>query len=178
MKVTAAMKICSACKEEKPFEAFAKNCRTKDGYKYQCKACIKLTYYANHDVEKAKRKVHYEANKTRYKEWSKLAKRKGREKYYAYNKKWWAENKAKSAAYTAKYKTQRRLAMPKWANEFFIEEAYHLAHLRTKLTGFPWHVDHIVPLRGKNVCGLHVEHNLQVIPAKLNSQKSNKFESH
>ena len=65
-------------------------------------------------------------------------------------------------------------ATPKWANKFFIEEIYDLAQRRTKVMGYPWHVDHIVPLRSKIVCGLHVENNLQVIPANLNQSKNNR----
>ena len=64
-------------------------------------------------------------------------------------------------------------AKPAWANDFFIREAYHLAKLRTLATGYPWHVDHIVPLKSDLVCGLHVEHNLQVIPASENVRKQN-----
>lgn len=64
-------------------------------------------------------------------------------------------------------------AIPGWANKFFIKEIYHLAKLRTKATGFKWHVDHIVPLQSRLVCGLHVEHNLQVIPAVENHMKKN-----
>lgn len=66
-------------------------------------------------------------------------------------------------------------ATPKWANEFFISEAYSLAALRTKMFGFKWHVDHIVPIRSPLVCGLHVENNLQVIPGTVNQSKGNRY---
>ena len=66
-------------------------------------------------------------------------------------------------------------ATPAWANRFFIQEIYRLAELRTKMLGYSWHVDHIVPLRSKIVCGLHVEHNLQVIPGVENMKKHNSY---
>lgn len=65
--------------------------------------------------------------------------------------------------------------MPAWANKFFIEEIYELARRRTEITGFPWHVDHIVPLKSELVCGLHVQSNLRVIPAVENHKKKNYF---
>ena len=72
-------------------------------------------------------------------------------------------------------KDRLKKAMPKWANTFFIQEIYALARLRTKLLGKVFHVDHILPLRGKNICGLHVENNLQILLGKDNLKKSNRI---
>ena len=68
---------------------------------------------------------------------------------------------------------------PKWLTPddcWMIEQAYELAVLRKKMFGFDWHVDHIMPLQGKLVSGLHVPMNLQVIPGLENSSKSNRYE--
>ena len=84
----------------------------------------------------------------------------------------------KHAARYARYKVERKAhvkrATPAWANKFLIEEAYALAALRTRMLGYPWHVDHVIPLRGKDVCGLHVETNLAVVPAIVNLRKGNR----
>jgi len=55
-----------------------------------------------------------------------------------------------------------------------VKEAHDLRILRNKCTGIEWHVDHIEPLKGKDVCGLHIWSNLQVIPKLLNLQKGAK----
>ena len=58
--------------------------------------------------------------------------------------------------------------------QLVVAEAHDLRKLRNKTTGIVWHVDHILPLKGKNICGLHIWSNLQVIPAKVNLSKGNR----
>jgi hypothetical protein len=67
---------------------------------------------------------------------------------------------------------------PTWLtadDNWMIEQVYALAALRTKMFGFSWHVDHIIPLQGKLVSGLHVPTNLQVIPGVENVRKANRY---
>jgi hypothetical protein len=93
-------------------------------------------------------------------------------------KKWSKENPVKILAHTRRQQTKRLMRYPKWItadDRWMIEQAYELAALRTKLFGFQWHVDHVIPLQGKLVSGLHVPHNMQIIPARDNRNKSNRF---
>lgn len=101
--------------------------------------------------------------------------KRNRKKYNLSSAKYRKKNLHKRAVIEANHRAQKLNATPRWANEFFISEAYHLAKLRTKMLGYPWHVDHIVPLKSKFVCGLHVENNLQVIPAVDNFRKHNSY---
>ena len=88
---------------------------------------------------------------------------------------WRKANPDKNCAKAAKYRAAKLHRTVPWANDFFIEEAYALARLRTEMTGFEWSVDHICPMQGEFISGLHVENNLQVIPAVDNLSKSNKW---
>lgn len=82
-----------------------------------------------------------------------------------------------------KYAAQRKAALlnatPAWTTEdddFIIEEVYAMRKVRTEDTGVEHHVDHIVPLQGDKVCGLHVWWNLQLLPAIENMSKRHKWE--
>jgi hypothetical protein len=88
---------------------------------------------------------------------------------------WSKANPDKRCIYANRRRSAKLNATPLWANQFIIDEIYELAQLRTTLTGIKWHVDHIVPLQSKLVCGLHTEANLQVIPAIKNAIKGNSF---
>ncbi|EMW4938015.1 hypothetical protein ACOB6L_004606 [Salmonella enterica subsp. enterica serovar Typhimurium] len=88
-------------------------------------------------------------------------------------------NSERRRALRLKYKVAKRARTPKFYESEFdamvLGEAIDLARRRTHDTGFNWEVDHMLPLRGKNVSGLHCAHNIQVIPATLNRKKGNKL---
>lgn len=88
-------------------------------------------------------------------------------------------NPEKSAANLAKRRAAKLQRTPIWLSTddfWLIEQAYEIAALRSKATNIAWHVDHIFPLQGELVSGLHVPTNLQVIPWFENLSKANKFE--
>lgn len=87
--------------------------------------------------------------------------------------------RANSRANDAKRRAAKLQRTPAWLSaddHWMLEQAYELAALRAKMFGFPWHVDHIYPLQGKKVSGLHTPNNVQVIPWLDNVRKANKFE--
>lgn len=81
---------------------------------------------------------------------------------------------AKALAYCAKRRAEKLDATPTWANHKTITGIYAESAQRSAEDGVKYHVDHIVPLKGQNVCGLHCESNLQILTARENILKSNK----
>jgi hypothetical protein len=84
-------------------------------------------------------------------------------------------------AFNRYYRRRVQLASKRLRGEVYfgqegIDDIYKMAHELSKSTGYKWHVDHVIPINGKYVTGLHVAHNLKVIPASYNHRKSNKFE--
>lgn len=116
-------------------------------------------YEANREKEAARKKTYYEAN---------------REKAAAQGKAYKQANPDKHNAHEAKRRATKLNATPQWLTQD------HLAEIETFYTdaanrATPHHVDHIVPLQGDNVSGLHVPWNLQVIPASENCSKGNRI---
>lgn len=106
---------------------------------------------------------------------------KNKETILAKGSEWSKSNRPKRNSYWSKYKAQKLKATPPWLTEDHIsqmQDMYWLAKDCESVSGQKYHVDHIVPLQGENVCGLHVPWNLQVIPAELNLSKGNKLQEH
>jgi hypothetical protein len=82
---------------------------------------------------------------------------------------WKARNPGRIAAHNAAYKSAVRGQVPVWADMAAINALY----LEARELGLT--VDHVIPLRGKKVCGLHVENNLRLVTHSENSSKGNKL---
>lgn len=94
----------------------------------------------------------------------------------AYKKKLWkTRNPSDAAAEWAWRRARKRQATPAWANKKAIRKVYKDARQTSQETCIPHHVDHIIPLNGIDVCGLHVENNLQILPAEANIAKGRAF---
>ena len=98
------------------------------------------------------------------------------EQHNAYNREWNKNNKPVKAALECKRRASQLQRTPAWdPDAHLIIAKYQLAAMLTKASGIEHHVDHIIPLQGKKVSGLHVFSNLRVIPGSDNVKKSNKY---
>ena len=138
------------------------------GVRGSCKECdsIKKKEYRllNKDRLKILKKEEYERNK---------------QKHLETKKQYRQLNKGKINALVAARKSVIKQRTPLWLSDTDIERIkneYKLASLLSKLTNEEWHVDHIIPLQGKYVSGLHVPSNLKAIRGLENISKKNKFE--
>jgi hypothetical protein len=87
----------------------------------------------------------------------------------------WRLEGARETASTASRHWIRRLRMPRWADRNAIAAVYREARRLSAETGVKHHVDHILPLCGKTISGLHVHQNLQPLPWFKNLSKGNKY---
>jgi len=173
------MKICRVCGKSEPEVAF-------ESQRRQCKPCrsvykhgVKTAWYArNRDYARAKTREWREQNVERKRTYGKAKYAKNANEAKLASSIYRKNNLAKVNHWSRIRQCAKAQRIPFWLSyedKWIISEIYDLAKLRTKCTGIEWHVDHIVPLRGKTVSGLHVPLNLQVIPESVNKIKRNYF---
>lgn len=88
---------------------------------------------------------------------------------------WKKVNSEKNCAAQRAREARKLNAMPAWACKRAITNIYAESNRLTTDTGVEHHVDHVIPLKHPLVCGLHVENNLQILTAKENMHKHNRF---
>ena len=170
------MKVCSKCKIEKEISCFNKSKKAKDGLFSYCKECRKTTnakwqennpqYNANYYLEQS------EKLKQQSKTWYNNNKEYGKQIRRKYSK----ENRSIKNKLESKRRAAKLNRTPLWADLKKVQSYYDVCAFFNEINGYTkYHVDHIIPLQGKLVSGLHVENNLQVILAEENISKSNKY---
>jgi hypothetical protein len=182
-------KVCSKCEVEKGLGKFHKQKGGKYGVRSYCKDCANLSYKEYYGENREERleynKQYHEENRERRLECEKQRYQKNREgilerqkQYYQQNreriaerhKQYQQENPEIARARVAKYRAKKRNATPDWLTpiDFLV-----MSHIYESCPE-GHHVDHIVPLRGKTACGLHVPWNLQHLTAEENRSKGNR----
>jgi 5-methylcytosine-specific restriction endonuclease McrA len=178
-------KLCThkECRTEKPLKAFGNSRSKKDGLQSMCKECVSKygKLYRKTNAAKVKeyairyRKENKAKNTASIYAW----RRNNAEVWSTYTKAWRKANRAHLTHLENLHRAAKKERTPKWLTSdqlAQIELFYEAAHALTKELNIEMHVDHIVPLRGKDVSGLHVPWNLQVITAEENHKKHNKFD--
>jgi len=157
------MKTCPHCQQEKPLDQFYKR-SDRDSYHSWCKSC---------KHESGKRWV--AKNKDRHGELTRSWYAKNREQHLANSKAYYEANKENYLEYFYARQERTKLATPPWVDRKESRAFYAEAQRLSAETGIQYDVDHIVPLKGKTVSGLHVPANLRVIPSSENKRKAAKF---
>jgi hypothetical protein len=147
-------------------------------------------YIEKSDSIKSKRKNYYHQNKDKCAEQMKSYREANPEKIKQLQKDYIDKNreeirKKRSAyqktnielfnAHSAKRRAYKLKATVGWTDDAIIKSLYAAAKTISENTGILHHVDHVVPLKSKYVCGLHVPCNLQIIPASENLSKRNSY---
>ena len=189
------MKICKKCNESKDLDSYHNNPRYADSKMPWCKICCS-TYgkmwrtnnvqknqdYYNANIEHLKiykrqwRETHTDQIYRKNKIWRKA----NPDKERASIDRWQKANPDKLNATCAKRRATKLHATPPWLTSTQIkqiERYYMVAKWIESILHEPIQVDHIVPLQGNNVSGLHVPWNLQLLTAQKNKIKGNRYSS-
>lgn len=135
-------------------------------------------YTTNRDKKLESSQHWYEVNREKKREMGQRWLEANRDKHRELTRHWRETNPDKMNAYAAKRRAAKLQRTPNWiTQEHLIEiETFYSAAIAFRIyTGHEYHVDHMVPLQGKTVSGLHVPWNLQVILADDNLKKNNKY---
>jgi hypothetical protein len=169
-------KKCTVCKDILPITDFGKDKSRGDGLSAKCRSC---SYRMLKNKKEADRDTFLEMSKNRTQKYRDNFTHEEKEVIKSHQREHTKipSVRARMNESCRRYYATKSNATPEWLTaeqKAEIIQIYNLAKDCQLVTGEPYHVDHIIPIRGKNVCGLHVPWNLQVLPADINVAKSNR----
>jgi len=141
---------------------------------------VRITVYRKENKEKitVRKKIYIEENRQEIAVKQSIYQKKNRKGANIRQGKYQKNNPGKVNANTANHRAAKLQATPPWITKEQKKEIqgfYILAKELQWLSEEPLQVDHIIPLQGENVSGLHVPWNLQILPRPLNASKNNKL---
>ena len=173
------LKLCKHCETEKELSEFSKHAGCKFGVNSKCKECVKSYYKKYYSENKQKilksNKEWYENNKDLHQQFVKDWSYNNPDKIRKIHKRYRDKNKDKICYWSAKRRSRmKNSTLENYLDE--VKEIYKKCTFINMMCYRKYEVDHIVPLQGKNVCGLHVPWNLQILTKEDNIKKGNKYE--
>lgn len=169
------MKTCSKCLRVLERSEFHKRVASPDGLAYKCRRCVNQNSTAwradNPNAYKEWHGRNQERKREYFKDWSSENKARIAENFA----RWMRANRGRVNATIAKRAAAKRRAVPVWFDPIAVREIYKKAERMRAETGLKYEVDHVVPLQGETVCGLHWHGNLQIIKKGENLSKSNRY---
>ena len=135
----------------------------------------KRHYYRNRQKKIDSVKARYEVKAEEIKATERARYQNNRDKLLAGKAEHYQNNKGKVKANVAKKKAAQLERTPSYSNDEAIRRIYEQSGLLSESTGIPHEVDHVIPLQGEKVSGLHVPGNLMIVPDNLNLSKNNAF---
>lgn len=158
------------CHRVKPFDSFHQSALSPDGFRPRCKVCRKSDGAKDYQEHKTKRSETQRAWLLENPGYGRTYRRRNRRRIQSVQREWRKENRSRSNMTMrinwARAKAKRLHRLPAWSDAQAIAAFY-----RRCPEGMT--VDHIVPLQGDIVSGLHVLENLQYLSKADNDQKNN-----
>ena len=163
VQVLEGMKYCKRCNENHPIKMFHRDKTMKSGYKSSCKDVSKK-YYIDNKEEVLRRTSSY--------------KEKNRQSYCVKSKEYYQNNKQLYVEKSARRRTSKLLRTPSWYSDrdrAAFKELANYQRILKDIGGWAFDIDHILPLQGKTVSGLHCKENWQLLPTSVNKSKGNRY---
>lgn len=147
-------KLCTRCQASKPLLDFALRAKSADGHTAACRACINLDKWTKYQVDPTERQA-------------------ATSRATAVRQARFADDPAYKRAFNMWGSTKKRdTKIPPWVA---ITDFVPVCKKAIK-AGTGYELDHVIPLNGDLVCGLHVPTNLRVVKKAVNQAKGNRFD--